>query len=147
MSLLCFKLPSTEYTFCLFLIDLSAAVQITPQFCIQLVYNTHFKTWILLFGPFGQLRAVMKNKKLVFLSNLSLIFFHNFLQNSLQKSFQFILYNFTKIRIKSSSPSSSPSQQLTVLFSIYQNNTWTIRFGRWDDQPSDPAYHIEVVEF
>ena len=34
----------------------------------------------------------------------SIIFFHNFLQNSLQKSFQFIFlffYNFTKIKIKS----------------------------------------------
>ena len=34
----------------------------------------------------------------------SIIFFHNFLQNSLQKLFQFIFlffYNFTKIKIKS----------------------------------------------
>ena len=115
MYLLCFKLPSTEYTFCLFLIDLSAAVQITPQFCIQLVYETHFKTWILLVGPFGQLRAVMKKKKLVYLSNLKLFFFHNFLQNSLQKSFQFILYNFTKIKIKSfECPKSKPATRCFI---------------------------------
>ena len=34
----------------------------------------------------------------------SIIFFHNFLQNSLQKSFQFIylfFHNFTKMKIKS----------------------------------------------
>ena len=30
----------------------------------------------------------------------SIIFFHNFLQNSLQKWFQFILFLFTKIKIK-----------------------------------------------
>ena len=30
------------------------------QFCIQLFYKPHFGTWILLFGPFGQLRAVRK---------------------------------------------------------------------------------------
>ena len=35
----------------------------------------------------------------------------------------------------------SPSQQPTVLFSIYQNNTWTIR--RLVDEMIDPAYHIE----
>ena len=35
----------------------------------------------------------------------------------------------------------SPSQQPTGLFSIYQNNTWTIR--RLVDQPSDRAYYIE----
>ena len=33
----------------------------------------------------------------------------------------------------------SPSQQPTVLFSIYQNQT----LGLWDDWPSDPAYYIE----
>ena len=54
-------------------------------------------------------------------------FFHNFLQISLHKSFQFIFffYNFTKIKIKHfECPKSKP----TVLFSIYQNNTWTIRY-------------------
>ena len=35
----------------------------------------------------------------------------------------------------------SPCQQPTVLFSIYQNNTWTISW--WDDRPSEPAYYIE----
>jgi hypothetical protein len=35
----------------------------------------------------------------------------------------------------------SQSQQPTVLFSIYQNNTFT-RHG-WDNRPRDPAYHIE----
>ena len=54
----------------------------------------------------------------------SIIFFHDFLQNSLQKSFQ--LYNFTKKKLRVLS-ALSPSQQPTVLFSIYQNNTWTIR--------------------
>jgi hypothetical protein len=32
----------------------------TPVFYIQLVYEPHLGTRILLFGPFGQLRAVMK---------------------------------------------------------------------------------------
>ena len=35
----------------------------------------------------------------------------------------------------------SPSQQPTDLFSIYQNNTWTIR--RLVDETSDPANYIE----
>ena len=35
----------------------------------------------------------------------------------------------------------SSSQQPTVLFSIYQNNTWTIRC--MVDETIDPAYHIE----
>ena len=35
----------------------------------------------------------------------------------------------------------SPSQQPTVLFSIYQNNTWTIRCLVYE--MIDPAYYIE----
>ena len=51
----------------------------TAQFYIQLVYKPHFGTWILLFGPFGQLRAVRKKKWiLVFLSNFWGWFFQLF---------------------------------------------------------------------
>ena len=60
----------------------------------------------------------------------SIIIFHTFFQNSLQKSFQFIFvyfYNFTKITIKSFKYSKSKPATHTVLFSIYQNNTWIIR--------------------
>ena len=32
-----------------------------PQFYIQLVYKPHFRTGILLFGPFGQLRVISSN--------------------------------------------------------------------------------------
>ena len=78
----------------------------------------------------------------------SIIFFHNFLQNSLQKSFQFIFlffHNFTKIKIKSFEYS---SQQPTALFSIYQNNTWTIR--GLVDETIDPATQriiLKIVGF
>ena len=37
-----------------------------PQFYIQLVIKSHFQTLILLFGPFGQLRAVRKKINLSF---------------------------------------------------------------------------------
>ena len=42
----------------------------------------------------------------------------------------------------------SPSQQPTVLFSIYQNNTWTIR--RLVDETNDPATQriiLKIVGF
>ena len=41
-----------------------------PQFYIQLVYKPHFGAWILLFGPFGQLRAVRKKVDLSFSEQL-----------------------------------------------------------------------------
>ena len=53
----------------------------------------------------------------------NIIFFHNFLQKSLQKSFQFIFlffYNFTKIKIKSFECPKSISN-------YEKNNTWNIR--------------------
>ena len=37
-----------------------------PQFYIQLVYKPHFGTWILLFGPFRQLRTVRKKSRFEF---------------------------------------------------------------------------------
>ena len=37
-------------------------VRFWPQFYIQLVYRPHFGAWILLFGPFGQLRQQGKKK-------------------------------------------------------------------------------------
>ena len=50
-----------------------------PQFYIQLVYKPHFGTWILLFGPFGQLRAAKKKKCIcIFLSNFWGWFFQLF---------------------------------------------------------------------
>ena len=52
----------------------------------------------------------------------SIIFFHDFLQNSLQKSFQFIFlffYKITKIKIKSFECPKS-------IKSIEKNNTWNI---------------------
>ena len=62
-----------------------------------------------------------------------LFFFHNFLQNSLQKSFQFIFlffYNITKIKIKSfESPKSMTNYE--------KNNAWDIR--RFVDELFVPA--------
>ena len=64
----------------------------------------------------------------------SIFFFHNFLQNSFQRSFQFIYFyfycNFTKVKIKSYE--CSKSKRPTVLFSIHQiilgpSNTWLMR--------------------
>ena len=57
-----------------------------------------------------------------------LFFFQNFLQNSLQKSFFFNLF----ITLQK-----NPSQQSPILFSIYQNDTWTIRC--LVDETIDPA--------
>ena len=68
---------------------------------------------------------------------LSIILFHNFLQNSLQQFFQLIFsffYNFTKEKVLSAL---SPSQQPAILLSICQNNTCTIR--RMDNETIDPA--------
>ena len=56
----------------------------------------------------------------------SIILFRNFLQKILQKSFQFVFYKFAKIEKRLLNALSS-SQQPTVLFLIYQNNTWVIR--------------------
>ena len=57
-------------------------------------------------------------KSLIF----QIFFFHDFLQNSLQKSFQFISYLFYKItKIKSFECPKS-------IKSIKKNNTWNIRF-------------------
>ena len=51
------------------------------------------------------------------------------------RSIYFLIFsNFTKIKIKSFE---CPSQQPTVLFSIYQNNTWTIT--RLVDETIDPV--------
>ena len=49
-----------------------------PQFYIQLVYKPHFGTRILLFGPFGQLRAVMKKKKIQYFFWLKIGYHSNF---------------------------------------------------------------------
>ena len=82
---------------------------------------------------------------------LDLFYFHNFLQNSLQKSFPFVilfLYNFTKIKIKSFECPKCTCQKPTVLFSIYQNNTWTIR--RLVDEMINPATQriiLKIVRF
>ena len=60
----------------------------------------------------------------------SINFFYNFLQNSFQKYFQFFFFFFFitlqkyKKRVLSAL---CPSQQPIVLFSIYQNDSWTIR--------------------
>ena len=60
----------------------------------------------------------------------SIIFFHDFLQNSFQKSFQFIfffyIYKITKIKTKSfDCPKSINLGQSKLL--IIKNNTWNIR--------------------
>jgi hypothetical protein len=47
-------------------------------------------------------------------------FFHNFLQNSLQKWFQFIFYKCTKIEIKS-------FERPTSIENYGKNNAWNIR--------------------
>jgi hypothetical protein len=39
------------------------------QFYIHLIYKPEIGTWFLLFGLFGQLKAVMKKKNRVFLTN------------------------------------------------------------------------------
>ena len=69
-----------------------------------------------------------------------LFFFHNFLQNSLQKSLQFFLSLTLQKKIETFK-CLSPGQQPTVLFSIDQNNTWTIRC--LVDETINPAYYIE----
>ena len=62
----------------------SFAILLPPQFYIQLVYKPQFGTWILLFGPFGQLRAVRKKKWIwVFLSNFWGCFFQILWENFL----------------------------------------------------------------
>ena len=66
----------------------------------------------------------------------SIIFFHDFLQNSLQKFFQFIVIfficNYTKIKIKSfECPKSKPATHCFIFN------------GRWDERLSDPSYYIE----
>ena len=38
-----------------------------------------------------------------------------------------------------------PTTHCTVLFSIYQNSTWTIR-RQWDNRPCNPAYYIEYCQ-
>ena len=59
-----------------------------PQFYIQLVYRPQFGTWILLFGPFGQLRAARKKKWIwVFLSNFWGWFFQLFVVKKIFKIF------------------------------------------------------------
>ena len=71
-----------------------------------------------------------------------IIFFHNFLQNSLQKPFQFIFlyfYNFTKVKINN-----FECPQPIVLFLIYQNNTWTIR--RLVNETIDPAIQHIILK-
>jgi hypothetical protein len=48
---------------------------IHTQFNIQLIYKPHFGKWILLFGPFRQLRAVRKKKEFeYFLATLRVVF-------------------------------------------------------------------------
>ena len=59
------------------------------------------------------------------------IYCYNFLQNCQQKSFQFHFFLTLKKKIKNFEfllSALSPSQQPNVLFSIYQDNTWTIRW-------------------
>ena len=65
-----------------------------------------------------------------------IFFFHNFLQNSLQKSFQFIFlffYNFTKIKIKSFECSKS-------IRNYKKNNAWLT--SHLSQRTSEPAYYI-----
>ena len=66
-------------------------------------------------------------------------FFHKIL---CKNPFNFF-YNFTKIKIKSLG-ALSPSQQTTVLFSIYQNNAWTIR--RLANQTIDPVTQLIILK-
>ena len=73
----------------------------------------------------------------------SIIFFHSFMQNSLQKSFQFIFiffYKFTKIRIKSfECPKFMMNYEKEIMF--VRSDTWSM--SRSSHRPSKPAYYIE----
>ena len=75
-------------------------------------------------------------------------FLHNFLQNPLQKSFQSICYFFIILQKLKVLSALSPSQQAAVLFTIYQNDTWTIR--PLFDETINLAIHqtiFKIVEF
>ena len=73
----------------------------------------------------------------------SIIFFHNFLQNSLKKSFQFIFlfsYNFTKIKIKTfECPKSIRNCEKKILLGT--SDAWSM--SCLSHRPSEPAYYIE----
>ena len=68
------------------------------QFYIQLVYKPHFKTWILLFESFGQLRIVKKRWIWVFLSNFWGWFFQLVVG---KKRFKFFFENIVASTLKS----------------------------------------------
>ena len=61
-----------------------------------------------------------------------LSFFNNFLQTSLQKSFQFFFYNFKKIKIKSFECPKS-------IRNYKKNDAWNITLGPQVICPSEPA--------
>ena len=72
-----------------------------------------------------------------------LFFFHNFLQNSLQKSFEFIyfllFYKFTKIRIKSfECPKSIRNYEKIMLGTLHN-----LSMSCLSHRPIKPAYHTE----
>ena len=73
----------------------------------------------------------------------SIIFFHNFLQNSLQKSFQFIFLffcNSTEMKIKSfECPKSIKSYEKKIMLGT--SDAWSM--SRSSHRPSEPAYYIE----
>ena len=68
----------------------------------------------------------------------SIFFFHNFLQNSLQKSFQLFFYNFTKMKIKSfECPKSVRNYEKKILGT---SDAWST--SHLSHQPSELAYYI-----
>ena len=62
-----------------------------------------------------------------------LFFFHNFFQNSLQKSFQFIFYKFTKIKIKI---------VYEIMKKIMPGTSDAVSVVRWDKRTGEPAYYF-----
>ena len=67
------------------------------QFYIQLVNRPQFGTWILLFGPFGQLRAAEKKVDLSFSEQLLRVVFSTFCG---QKIFFLIFEKYFSVRIE-----------------------------------------------
>ena len=71
----------------------------------------------------------------------SIFFFHNFLQNSLQKYFQFFFfYNFTKIKLKIFECSKSMRNYEKKII-LGTSDAWSM--SRLAHRPSNPAYYIE----
>ena len=60
----------------------------------------------------------------------SIIFFHNFFQNSLQNCFQFILlffHNFTKIKKSCECPKSNPATHCFIFNLLGPSDAWSMR--------------------